>query len=33
LAVTKGVLDFLKDRKQDDAPFFLLADTLRRTSR
>ena len=25
LAVTKGVLGFLKDRKQEDAPFFLLA--------
>ena len=24
-AVTKGVLDFLKNRKQEDAPFFLLA--------
>ena len=25
LAVTKGVLDFLKDRDREDAPFFLLA--------
>ena len=25
LAVTRGVTDFLKDRKQEDAPFFLLA--------